>query len=127
MTMCLNCDCGKPDDNHGDARDITLQDIDQAARAAGTTRARAFENIIYGIQQQASADNVHFSQAVTPRTLGLDAYAYSQSQAQNNRDAQSQAQPRTCVPPIGHDSGSAWGMDQQMINYQPPKNQEHTS
>ena len=60
--MCLNCDCGKPDDNHGDARNITLQDIDQAARAAGTTRARAFENIIQGIQQLASAGNVQISQ-----------------------------------------------------------------
>jgi hypothetical protein len=125
--MCLNCDCGKPDDNHGDARNITLQDIDQAARAAGTTRARAFENIIQGIQQQASAGNVHFSQSVTPRTVGLEAYAYSQSQAQNNRDAQSQAQPGTCAPPIGHDSGSAYGQDQQMINYRPPENQEHIS
>jgi hypothetical protein len=125
--MCLNCDCGKPDDNHGDARNITLQDIDQAALAAGTTRARAFENIIHGIQRQASADNVHLSQSVTPQTVGLEAYAYSQSQAQNNRDAQSQAQPGTYAPPIGHDSGSAYGRDQQMINYRPPENQEHIS
>jgi hypothetical protein len=125
--MCLNCDCGKPDDNHGDARNITLQDIDQAALAAGTTRARAFENIIHGIQRQASADNVHLSQSVTPQTVGLEAYAYSQSQAQNNRDAQSQAQPGTYEPLSGHDSGSAWGMDQQMINYRPPENQEHIS
>ena len=125
--MCLNCNCGKPNDNHGDARNITLQDIDQAARAAGTTRARAFENIIQGIQQLASAGNVQISPSVTPRTVGLEAYAYSQSQAQNNRDAQSLARPGTYSPPIGHDSGSAYGQDQQMINYRPPQNQEHIS
>ena len=125
--MCLNCDCGKPDDNHGDARNITLQDIDQAAWAAGTTRARAFENIIQGIQQLASAGNVQISQSVTPRTVGLEASAYSQSQAQNNRDAQSLARPGTYSPPTGHDSGSAYGQDQQMINYRPPQNQEHIS
>ncbi len=125
--MCLNCDCGKPDDNHGDARNITLQDIDQAAWAAGTTRARAFENIIQGIQQLASAGNVQISQSVTPRTVGLEAYAYSQSHAQNNRDAQSLARPGTYSPPTGHDSGSAYGQDQQMINYRPPQNQEHIS
>ena len=36
--MCISCGCGKPNDDHGDARNITMQDVDQAAEAAGTTR-----------------------------------------------------------------------------------------
>jgi hypothetical protein len=53
--MCLSCGCGKPEENHGDARnitqqdinqrDMTLQDIDAAAEAAGTTREKVIENI----------------------------------------------------------------------------------
>jgi hypothetical protein len=116
--MCLSCGCGKPDDDHGDARNITLQDIDQAAQAAGTTRARVFENMTQG-NQQAASDNA--------QAVGLDAQAHSRSQAQNNRDAQEQGRPGTYAPPIGHDSGSDWGQDQQEINYRPPENQEHVS
>jgi hypothetical protein len=89
--MYLSCGCGKPDDDHGDARNITLQDVDEAAQAAG-----------------------------------LDAQVFSQSQAENNRDAQSQSRPGIYAPPIGHDSGSDWGQDQQ-INYRPTENQEHVS
>lgn len=58
--MCLSCGCGKPDDNHGDVRNITqqdinqrdvsLQDLDAAAVAAGTTREKVIENINSGTQ-----------------------------------------------------------------------------
>jgi hypothetical protein len=58
--MCLSCGCGKPDDNHGDVRnitqqdinqrDISLQDLDAAAEAAGTTREKVIENINSGTQ-----------------------------------------------------------------------------
>ncbi len=53
--MCLSCGCGIPDDNHGDTRNITqedidkrnvtLADIDAAAEAAGTTREKVVDNI----------------------------------------------------------------------------------
>ena len=59
--MCLSCGCGKPDDKHGDARNITqedinkrnisLQDIDAAAEAAGTTREKVIQNIEKGTQE----------------------------------------------------------------------------
>jgi hypothetical protein len=124
--MCISCGCGKPNDDHGDARNITLQDVDQAAQAAGTTRARVFENMMQG-NQQLSGGNVRTGQQATPQAAGLDAQAYSQSQAQNNRDAQEQAEPGSYAPSIGHDSGSDWGQDQQEINYRPPENQEHVS
>ena len=34
--MCLSCGCGKPDDDHGDSRNITMSDLKRAAEAAGT-------------------------------------------------------------------------------------------
>src|SRR4051812_41699917 len=43
--MCLSCGCGDAFDNHGDSRNITLQEVDEAPRAAGTTRARVIQNM----------------------------------------------------------------------------------
>ena len=42
--MCVSCGCGKPNDDHRDRRNITVQDLDQAAEAAGTTRERIVQN-----------------------------------------------------------------------------------
>ncbi len=33
--MCLSCGCGIPDDDHGDPRNITKDDLKAAANAAG--------------------------------------------------------------------------------------------
>nr|BBH91083.1 hypothetical protein KTC_58340 [Thermosporothrix sp. COM3] len=49
--MCLSCGCGDPNNDHGDARNITLRDIDEAARAAGTTRERVVMNIVHSMQK----------------------------------------------------------------------------
>jgi hypothetical protein len=35
--MCLDCGCGKPDDDHGDDRHITTKKLRAAAEASGTT------------------------------------------------------------------------------------------
>jgi hypothetical protein len=35
--MCLDCGCGKPDDDHGDARHITLATLQAAAEASGVS------------------------------------------------------------------------------------------
>lgn len=32
--MCLDCGCGKPNDNHGDSRHITLDQLKAAAQAS---------------------------------------------------------------------------------------------
>ena len=32
--MCVSCGCGKPNENHGDPRHITMQQIQQAAEEA---------------------------------------------------------------------------------------------
>jgi hypothetical protein len=52
--MCVSCGCGSPNDKHGDRRNITLNDLDQAAKAAGTTRDRVVQNIMSGSQQELS-------------------------------------------------------------------------
>ena len=122
--MCISCGCGKPDDDHGDPRNITMQDLDQAARAAGTTRDRVLQNIMQG-SQPGSSGNGQGQQGNTQfQSQDSDS---NQSQAEGNKDAQAQAQPGTYQPSLGHESGTAWGQDQEEINYQPPEQQKHTS
>jgi hypothetical protein len=43
--MCASCGCGVPNDNHGDAANITLADLERAAEAAGVSPAQAADNI----------------------------------------------------------------------------------
>lgn len=43
--MCLSCSCGRPSDDHGDHRHITLADLAAAADAADISPAQAARNI----------------------------------------------------------------------------------
>ena len=43
--MCVSCGCGKPNDAHGDMRNITQDDVNRAAEAAGITPEQAARNI----------------------------------------------------------------------------------
>ena len=43
--MCASCGCGMPHENHGDAANITLDDIERAAESAGITAGQVAENI----------------------------------------------------------------------------------
>jgi len=54
FTMCVSYGCGRPNDKHWDRRNITLNDLDQAAKAAGTTRDRVVQNIMNSAQQESS-------------------------------------------------------------------------
>lgn len=49
--MCLDCGCGKPNDNHGDPRHITMSQIEEAAKASGISPREAVQNIQSGFQQ----------------------------------------------------------------------------
>jgi phage-related protein len=49
--MCLSCGCGKPNEDYGDHRHITMEDLDQAAQAAETTREQAVQNIMNTVAQ----------------------------------------------------------------------------
>ncbi len=44
--MCMSCGCGKPNEDHGNPDNITLEDLKRAARAAN-------------IQPEQAADNIH--------------------------------------------------------------------
>jgi hypothetical protein len=44
--MCMSCGCGSPNDNHGDERNITQDDLDRAAQAASISRDQAAQNIM---------------------------------------------------------------------------------
>lgn len=50
--MCLSCGCKKPNDDHGDSRHITMNDIDQAAQAENITREQAVQNIVNTVKQE---------------------------------------------------------------------------
>lgn len=43
--MCASCGCGSPNDDHGDSRHITFEQLEAAAAAAGTDPESAADNI----------------------------------------------------------------------------------
>lgn len=43
--MCLSCGCGEPHADHGNPANITLQDLEAAARAGNVDTKQAAENI----------------------------------------------------------------------------------
>lgn len=45
MTMCVSCGCGEPNADHGDARNITINDVRAAAEAAGISPSQVAKNI----------------------------------------------------------------------------------
>lgn len=50
-SMCMSCGCGQINDNHGDSRHLTMMQIEQAAKAAGTTPEQVAKNIQKGVDQ----------------------------------------------------------------------------
>ena len=49
--MCMSCGCREPNNDHGDQRHITLDELDQAAQAANISREQAARNILDTLQQ----------------------------------------------------------------------------
>lgn len=58
--MCLSCGCGKPNEDYGDSRNITLEDLDKAAQVDNLTREQTVQNIVKTVAQaqgqQSSSD-----------------------------------------------------------------------
>jgi hypothetical protein len=50
--MCVSCGCGKLNDNHGDPRNITMDQIQQAASAANCSPEDVARNIQKGASQR---------------------------------------------------------------------------
>lgn len=46
--MCLSCGCGEPNNDHGDASNITMRDVENAASAAGISPMQAAQNVSSG-------------------------------------------------------------------------------
>lgn len=106
--MCMSCGCGDISNTHGDSRNITVQDLDQAAQAAGTTRERVLQNIEQS-SQSASASSY------AGQTRSGD---YYQSQPS---EKQSGVQPGEVSPELGQASGTAWQESQQSGEVQNPQ------
>lgn len=43
--MCASCGCGMPNDDHGNPANITLDQVQQAATAAGVSTRQVADNI----------------------------------------------------------------------------------
>jgi hypothetical protein len=62
----MSCGCGKPNDDHGDARHITLTDLDQAAQAATISRDEAARNIMQTYSQMGSTQGQPVQASASP-------------------------------------------------------------
>ena len=49
--MCMNCGCGKPDDRHGHAENLTAGDIRAAGRANGQSLQETARHILAAVDQ----------------------------------------------------------------------------
>lgn len=43
--MCASCGCGEPSESHGNPDNITAEDVERAAQAAGISVEEAADNI----------------------------------------------------------------------------------
>lgn len=57
--MCMNCGCMQPNDDHGDERNITQDELDRAAQAANISRDQAAQNIMACCQQMGASSGQH--------------------------------------------------------------------
>ncbi|MEO8954684.1 MAG: hypothetical protein ACR2H5_02010 [Ktedonobacteraceae bacterium] len=55
--MCTSCGCGQPNNDQGDQRNITQNDLNNAAQAAGITPKQVAQNIMTSQGQGASQTN----------------------------------------------------------------------
>ena len=129
--MCVSCGCGHPDDDHGDSRNITLNMLNQAAIAAGTTRDKMLQNIMDSAQsdssntdssQQSQQPAYNQAQAQQERA-GIQGQPGSDNQSDNQQNNYGQVynQPGTQGTTQGQESGTAWRQDAENVNYTPPQ------
>jgi hypothetical protein len=52
--MYLSCGCGQPHESHGDPRHITMQKLEEAAKASEISTEEAARNINEGAQSEKS-------------------------------------------------------------------------
>ena len=54
--MCLSCGCGQPSETHGDARNITIERLEESAQAANISTQEAARNIREAAEAEAMPD-----------------------------------------------------------------------
>jgi hypothetical protein len=54
--MCITCGCDSPEDDHGEPRNLTLEDFRQAADAAEVDLNQLLENIEKGLKRYATVE-----------------------------------------------------------------------
>jgi hypothetical protein len=53
--MCLDCGCGEPNEDHGDSRHITMNQVEEAAKASEISLDEAVKNITEGMRMAQSS------------------------------------------------------------------------
>jgi hypothetical protein len=48
--MCMNCGCGQPNDDHGNAANITADDLQEAARVNDQTMRESAQHILETVE-----------------------------------------------------------------------------
>jgi hypothetical protein len=48
--MCMNCGCGRPQDDHGNAANITAEDLQHAAEANGQSLRQSAQHILETVE-----------------------------------------------------------------------------
>ena len=64
--MCMSCGCMQPDNDHGDKRNITRDQLNQAAQAANITPEQAATNIMACCRQEPQAQQPVVSESQPP-------------------------------------------------------------
>lgn len=114
--MCVSCGCGSPNDDHGDSRNITLNDLDQAAIAAGTTRDKVLQNMMGGSANTGNAGGQQVDQSGASSIAQSWPGGANQNQSSDSQLPADQPPTRPGQPgqQIGTESGTAWQESQQM-------------
>src|SRR5687767_6397472 len=76
--MCMSCGCKQPNEDHGDERNITLQDLEDAGQAGEVGTQEVVRNIQEGFQQFGQGQGQYQASGVG----GRESMASSQSQGQ---------------------------------------------
>ena len=117
--MCVSCGCGRPNDDHGDSRNITLNDLDQAAIAAGTTRDKVLQNMMGGANNTGNSNNSSNQQVDQAGASSIAQSWPGDTNSNQSSDSQLPADQPPTKPgqpgkQLGTESGTDWQESQQM-------------
>ena len=82
--MCVSCGCGQVNDNHGDRRNITLDNVRAAAQAANTDERTVAQYIQQGVNQSQGKGGSQQSQMSGQGTNYGDQPDYGRRSQQND-------------------------------------------